>query len=1055
MTALNLLKRGSQVLIGAVLLISIFLVNTENAEAQSARPHIPVLSLTGTDGSYDNNWFPDGRIFIPPSYQKPREILVPVFIDNRWMETDHPYYKADPIYSFSFKVLYDSSSLRAVGVQKFHPITEEYYDTYGDDRFFEWYEPFAQRFNISWHDAPDFDYRVFMLGDDAQRQDRERGRAIHITGTSSQPLPTAEDPANADFRVLLYIKFRVVPTTQSGSLTANISPIIIKNDTIQYNNLNVCQEAAFSELRGYPEYPNVENDYPDPTKLTGLEGFTNEDIENAWRSEPTLPGVIYCRIMDAMPDFDFEISRGIGSQPPLIKEDEDTWIMVDPITVDAGSFDPLYGTRVFQILNSTSRTRMVDVEIESNHPWLRFRTVIMGAQSMTPNPIPSITNYGKIDILDNGILGNSSEPDPRERETQDDGEVHLEVVCDPSQLDMDDPPNTETAGIYVGYITMKSPYAAVSPVRIKITFIYFRVPDEGIRAGADPGIGLTVANSKGTSGEVLNLIFGTGYRASDKIDTLFGEYAYEFPMSGFDARFFPPGWDDQDNPNAPLGLGDFAANDEQRRSNSRDIRSNEAKAQSHIYNVKFVTDGDDNYPIVVSWDTRDFPDGADLFLRDAFHGQYFPSINMREATMTGQYTRSFSIQDPRVKEFIIEYTLPDSYEFVDEFGDPIIKKGWNLLSLGRKATNPHYENIFPNAINIPYFFSQNQYQSPTDGELNEGIGYFVKYSNEVDKTFRGTFISEISVDRLNAPRLYPGDADRGGWSTIGGLSVPINVEDIEFTNFGSESPQKSYTKAAGVWGYVTNRGYKEISILEPGLGYWLKVDQNGYLKLQAERMGGNAIINPFKHNVLSSSVKLYVKDNGSNEGLVYLNDNKSLETTSFELPPLPPFGIFDIRFADNKIVSTDDASIVRLQGVEYPISISMENVDADYTLYDAVTGEELGSISPNSNTVDIRTETSNAIKVVKTETTTFDFNASVVYTANNGVKVKYTVPESNNVRIVLFDALGNAVSNLVDNSHNAGEYEVNINTNEIVSGHYYVNVITSNYNEVLKVVVVK
>ena len=102
MTALNLLKRGSQVLIGAVLLISIFLVNTENAEAQSARPHIPVLSLTGTDGSYDNNWFPDGRIFIPPSYQAPREILVPVFIDNRWIDTDHPCYKPDPIYSFSY-----------------------------------------------------------------------------------------------------------------------------------------------------------------------------------------------------------------------------------------------------------------------------------------------------------------------------------------------------------------------------------------------------------------------------------------------------------------------------------------------------------------------------------------------------------------------------------------------------------------------------------------------------------------------------------------------------------------------------------------------------------------------------------------------------------------------------------------------------------------------------------------------------------------------------------------------------------------------------------------
>jgi hypothetical protein len=98
---------------------------------------------------------------------------------------------------------------------------------------------------------------------------------------------------------------------------------------------------------------------------------------------------------------------------------------------------------------------------------------------------------------------------------------------------------------------------------------------------------------------------------------------------------------------------------------------------------------------------------------------------MREATPLGDGKFSFTILDPRVKEFVIEYTLPTVVDYVNKAGEPIIKKGWNLLSMPVRPVNPYYSNFYKNAINIPILFTQNQYQTPPDGILQPGIGYFV------------------------------------------------------------------------------------------------------------------------------------------------------------------------------------------------------------------------------------------------------------------------------------------------------------------------------------------
>ncbi len=1058
MTKLSLLRKGSHIAFALVLVFGIMLATVNNAHSQ--RPTIPYLSLTGADGSYDENWYPDGRIWLPQSANGPREFLLPVFMDNRWAtypETADRYV-ADPIYSFQFKILYDSSALRAIGVQKFHPITKEYYEKYDDRRFYEWYEPLAQEFNISWHDEKDFSYRLY-LNPNTARQDYEKGRGITISGTSSQPLPNT-DLTNPEYRVLLYVKFRVVPEVGGQMGTAQNTPIIISNDTIRYNDLVVTKVAPFKDLRGY--VPKVDEDYPDPTITTGIEGIRNDDKELIWPFEPTLPGVIYLRIMRSLPNFDFQLARGIGSEPPIEKLSDELWYMVDPITIDSarmhGNLFRPFGLRTIQVLNSTTSSRMDNIEIESDSPWLQFRTV-QGTSSKTPNPIVYPTTYGMIDYIDNDILG--TELDPRANETDDDGDVNLEIIFDPQALNSDDPEDPEKTGVYVGYLTFKSPYALISPIRMRITCIYFRNPIEGKdRTGSDPGIELFLKNSNPET-ERTELIFGTGHRATDGADSLFGEYWYQYPMGSFGARFFPM---DKDgnlvNPNA-YGLGDFNSNDENPRSDSRDIRSIYDTTESIKYLVRFNANGDENYPVILEWDIRDFPDGAQLFIRDTLNGSIFPSVNMRNATGQGPTKRSFTIQDPRITSFIIEYTLPKVIEYVDEYGAPIIKTGWNLLSLPVKPTNSNWNVFYPNAINRPYYFSQNQYQVEVLGLLREGVGYFIKYSTLVDVQFAGTYISEISLLKGNSPLLYPGDAGmEGGWNTVGSCSGPVNIEDIRFDSFGNERPSRDYTKRNGVYGYFTNKGYKEVSVMEPGLGYWLKVDQHGYLKIEAPRDGKVAPApNNGKEDILAASAKVVIRDNSQNVGTVYMTTDKNVQLNYFELPPAMR-GMFDIRFASNGYLENSNTTVINLNGVTYPLSISIDNADADYTFYDNQSGKELGIIRKGSNdVVDLIEETSNNIRVtrnVEGQTSSFGISSYPNPATGGTSTINFSIAENSNVTVKIYDEVGIEVLTVVDENMTAGEYSETLYTNLLPrSGSYICKLTAGNNTQITRIVVVK
>jgi hypothetical protein len=87
---ISVLIRNSKQLM-ALLLVAGFMFTAAYTTQAQTRPIVPMLSLMGEIDGYNKEFYPDGRIVIPPSEENPREFLVPVFIENRWETFNERY----------------------------------------------------------------------------------------------------------------------------------------------------------------------------------------------------------------------------------------------------------------------------------------------------------------------------------------------------------------------------------------------------------------------------------------------------------------------------------------------------------------------------------------------------------------------------------------------------------------------------------------------------------------------------------------------------------------------------------------------------------------------------------------------------------------------------------------------------------------------------------------------------------------------------------------------------------------------------------------------------
>ncbi|GAB6282232.1 MAG: hypothetical protein STSR0008_09760 [Ignavibacterium sp.] len=74
---------------------------------------------------------------------------------------------------------------------------------------------------------------------------------------------------------------------------------------------------------------------------------------------------------------------------------------------------------------------------------------------------------------------------------------------------------------------------------------------------------------------------------------------------------------------------------------------------------------------------------------------------------------------------------------------------------------------------------------------------------------------------------------------------------------------------------------------------------------------------------------------------------------------------------------------------------------------------------------------------------------------NPSTKIKFSIPKASNVRIIIRDILGREVDKLVDNYYTPGNYSILFNASNYSSGIYFYELLTDQFHEVKKMILVK
>jgi len=158
---------------------------------------------------------------------------------------------------------------------------------------------------------------------------------------------------------------------------------------------------------------------------------------------------------------------------------------------------------------------------------------------------------------------------------------------------------------------------------------------------------------------------------------------------------------------------------------------------------------------------------------------------------------------------------------------------WNMISLPLTVPNAYVKDLFPSAISDAFLYNGSSYIS--DDTIRNMVGYWLKFTDASTENLLGFPRFDDTVDVTS------------GWNLIGTLTEPIPVNDILSDPPGMET--------SDFFGY--DESYMQVDTLEPGKGYWVKVDQDGKL-------------------ILSWSLN----------GILSQNRIKITERT--EMPPMPP-----------------------------------------------------------------------------------------------------------------------------------------------------------------------
>jgi hypothetical protein len=271
--------------------------------------------------------------------------------------------------------------------------------------------------------------------------------------------------------------------------------------------------------------------------------------------------------------------------------------------------------------------------------------------------------------------------------------------------------------------------------------------------------------------------------------------------------------------------------------------------------------------------------------------------------------------------------------------------------------------------------------------------------------------------------------------------------------------------ASSVWAY--NNGYSAASSLVPGKGYWVKTNAAGPLTL------GPVAFPKAPAIATAGMAEITLTDAAGGKQRLFLSpDDRDL--SAFAMPPVPPEGSFDARFAGGTAagrISPNSAAgqgpatelSVRTQGVAWPLTVSLKPAGAagaEYLLIEYSGGKAVATreLSADRKVVISGAEGhSIAIRTTAAAGVPSEFGLGQNYPNpfNPTTSIPFDLPAASKVRLTVYNALGQQVLTVADREFAAGRHSVQADLSNLPSGVYLYTMRAGTFSDSKKMVLVR
>jgi hypothetical protein len=354
--------------------------------------------------------------------------------------------------------------------------------------------------------------------------------------------------------------------------------------------------------------------------------------------------------------------------------------------------------------------------------------------------------------------------------------------------------------------------------------------------------------------------------------------------------------------------------------------------------------------------------------------------------------------------------------------------GWNLVSLPVGVFDATYSSIYPNAVPGTLYGFNGTYVPGT--VLENGDGYWLFFDAEGSTDVSGNPINQATISLSE------------GWNLMGSLSSTFESSFID--------DPEGIIVSGSIYGFEGT--YQSTTTLQPGKGYWINASADGQVTLNS---GGTTRIKPFTDRTADANV---IRFNGI--PLYFGITIPENELQSYELPPKPPSGAFDVRFNGNMKVMQEEGQIAlsnptKILTVSYEIKhetgavwVLVSNNGNEYPLHHSGTFQNV----ENSSGFMLKKESSLPTEYALSQNFPNPFNPTTT--------IAYSIPQNSEVKLTIYNLTGRQIINLVQGQISAGIYFVNWDgTNDtghpVSSGLYLYTIETENFRAMKKMIYMK